>query len=108
EPAFGVMETLAKISTMVLSHLREQMTKKGPGTGNAPGIKRTYSKEGVSDEAVVKNLLEDIATAGGVEEAKKAGDIPGGGNGAPARPAPSMSGRPAPPRVPSNPGTAPT
>ena len=42
----------------------EQMTRKGPAPAGAPGIKRTYSKEGVSDDMVVKNLLEDIAAFG--------------------------------------------
>ena len=68
---FGVMETLAKVSTMVLAHLREQMTKK-TGGGPPQGIKRTYSKEGISDEQVVKNMLEDIAAVGGVAEMKAA------------------------------------
>ncbi|HVO30122.1 MAG TPA: GTPase domain-containing protein [bacterium] len=68
---FGVMETLAKISTMVLAHLRDQMTKK-QGSGPPPGIKRTYSKEGISDDQVVKNMLEDIAAVGGAQEAAKA------------------------------------
>ncbi len=53
---YGVTETLAKITTRVIDHLREQMTKKGAGS-----IKRTYSKEGVSSESVVKNLLGKIA-----------------------------------------------
>lgn len=91
---FGVMETLAKISTTVLAHLREQMTKKSSPNAPPTGIKRTYSKEGVSDEQVVKNLLEDIAASGGIAEAQAAGDIPK---------APAAAAKPAPPPAPRPP-----
>lgn len=100
---FGVMETLAKVSTMVLAHLREQMTKK-TGGGPPQGIKRTYSKEGISDDQVVKNMLEDIAAVGGVAEMQAATAAEAKAAAAPAArpavaPAPAAA-RPAPAKPP--------
>jgi signal recognition particle receptor subunit beta len=80
EENWGVMETLAKISTLVLEHLRESM--QDPKAASPQSVKRVYSKEGVDDDAVVGELMEDIAAA----RAKPAEDV-----SMPAAPAPGPS-----------------
>lgn len=84
---WGVMETLAKVTTHTLEHLRETMAnpKAAPPSSS---VKRTYSKDTVDDDDVVADLLNDIAQArtqdqpapdsrGGQPPPRKDGTVPG-------------------------------